>query len=122
VRWEDETLTIQVVSDVQLDTEENGCVSYRQCEATVVPPKPASSSVKTETGEGWKVSNRKVSTRDPLPISCRRPCRETMAQRAWRDMASVHGVGQDWCPVGSVISRCSRRRWGCSPMVNSSPV
>ena len=41
-----------------------GVCLYRQREATVVPPKPASSSIKTEMGEGWKASNRKVSTRD----------------------------------------------------------
>jgi len=99
-----------------------GVCLYRQHEATVVPPKPASSSIKTEMKEGWKASNGKVLTRDPLPISHLCPCREMTAQRAWRDVASFHGVGQDWCPVGSVISRCSRRRWGCSPMVNSSPV
>jgi len=52
-----------------------GVCLYRQHEATVVPPKPAFSSIKTETGEEWKVSNRKVSTRDPLPISCRCPCK-----------------------------------------------
>ena len=73
-----------------------GVCLYRQCEATVVPPKPASSSVKTEMGKGWKASNRKVSTKDPLLISHQCPCRETMAQRAWRDVASIYRVGQDW--------------------------